>query len=88
MRWPDDHALLSRDSSSALLEEDVLGSYLLCPHPKKPKCGSLLIRLPSGLVTYLIENSRNDMFHLEVTPPHRAFYYSQVQEKLSSKVTE
>ncbi|XP_030230740.1 SH2 domain-containing protein 5 [Gadus morhua] len=56
---------ISPDSSSALLEDDVLGSYLLCPHPKKPQSGSLLIRLPSGLGTYLIENTRNDMFHLE-----------------------
>ena len=62
-------ALVSSDSSSALLEDDVLGSYLLCPHPKKPQSGSLLIRLPSGLGTYLIENTRNDMFHLEVTWP-------------------
>ncbi|CAL8336802.1 unnamed protein product [Lota lota] len=56
---------ITPDASLALLEEDVLGSYLLCPHPKKPSCGSLLIRLPSGLGTYLIENTCNNMFHLE-----------------------
>ncbi|KAK0146913.1 SH2 domain-containing protein 5 [Merluccius polli] len=58
---------IAPDSCSALLEEDVLGSYLLCPHPKKPNCGSLLIRLPSGLGTYLIGNTRKGLFHLEVS---------------------
>ncbi|XP_028262064.1 SH2 domain-containing protein 5 [Parambassis ranga] len=56
---------IATDSSYALLAEDVLGSYLLCPHPKKPKCGSLIIRIPSGLVTHLIENTRKGKFLLE-----------------------
>ncbi|XP_060897167.1 SH2 domain-containing protein 5 [Labrus mixtus] len=56
---------IATDSSYALLAEDVLGSYLLCPHPKKPKCGSLIIRLPSGLITYLIGNTRKGKFLLE-----------------------
>lgn len=60
-RW----AGIATDSSYSLLEDDVLGSYLLCPHPKKPKCGSLIIRFPSGLVTYLIENTRKGKFLLE-----------------------
>lgn len=37
----------------------------MCPHPKKPKCGSLIIRFPSGLVTHLIENTRKGKFLLE-----------------------
>ncbi|XP_008318953.1 SH2 domain-containing protein 5 [Cynoglossus semilaevis] len=53
------------DSSYSLLADDVLGSYLLCPHPKKPKCGSLIIRFNSGLVTHLIENTRSGKFMLE-----------------------
>ncbi|XP_034021746.1 SH2 domain-containing protein 5 isoform X2 [Thalassophryne amazonica] len=56
---------IATDSSYSLLAEDVLGSYLLCPHPKKHKCGSLIIRFPCGLVTYLIENSRKGKFLLE-----------------------
>lgn len=56
---------ISTDSSYSLLADDVLGSYLLCPHPKKPKCGSLIIRFPSGLVTHLIENTRKGKFLLE-----------------------
>ncbi|XP_029908167.1 SH2 domain-containing protein 5 [Myripristis murdjan] len=56
---------IATDSSSSLLAEDVLGSYLLCPHPKKPNCGSLIIRFPSGLVTHLIENTRKGKFLLE-----------------------
>nr|XP_046238681.1 SH2 domain-containing protein 5 isoform X2 [Scatophagus argus] len=39
---------IATDSSYSLLADDVLGSYLLCPHPKKPNCGSLIIRLHSG----------------------------------------
>ncbi|KAM9362215.1 SH2 domain-containing protein 5 [Symphorus nematophorus] len=56
---------IATDSSYSLLADDVLGSYLLCPHPKKPKCGSLIIRFPSGLVTHLIENTRKGKFLLE-----------------------
>ncbi|KAM4740524.1 SH2 domain-containing protein 5 [Anableps anableps] len=56
---------LATDSCYSLLADDVLGSYLLCPHPKKPKCGSLIIRFPSGLITYLIENTRKGKFMLE-----------------------
>ncbi|XP_070697681.1 SH2 domain-containing protein 5 isoform X2 [Pempheris klunzingeri] len=56
---------IAADSSYALLADDVLGSYLLCPHPKKPKCGSLIIRFPSGLITHLIENTRKGKFVLE-----------------------
>ncbi|XP_019952373.2 SH2 domain-containing protein 5 [Paralichthys olivaceus] len=56
---------IATDSSYSLLADDVLGSYLLCPHPKKPKCGSLIIRFSSGLVTHLIENTRTGKFLLE-----------------------
>ncbi|XP_029947688.1 SH2 domain-containing protein 5 isoform X2 [Salarias fasciatus] len=56
---------IATDSSYSLLADDVLGSYLLCPHPKKAKCGSLIIRFPSGLITYLIENTRKGKFLLE-----------------------
>ncbi|XP_035004876.1 SH2 domain-containing protein 5 [Hippoglossus stenolepis] len=56
---------IATDSSYSLLADDVLGSYLLCPHPKKPKCGSLIIRFPSGLMTHLLENSRTGKFLLE-----------------------
>lgn len=59
-------SLFSSDSSYSLLADDVLGSYLLCPHPKKPKCGSLIVRFPSGLVTHLVENTRKGKFLLEV----------------------
>lgn len=58
--------LFFSDSSYSLLADDVLGSYLLCPHPKKPKCGSLIIRFPSGLVTHLIENTRKGKYLIEV----------------------
>lgn len=60
------YRLYFSDSSYSLLADDVLGSYLLCPHPKKPKCGSLIIRFPSGLITHLIENTRKGKFLLEV----------------------
>uniref|UniRef100_A0A3P9PFI0 SH2 domain containing 5 n=1 Tax=Poecilia reticulata TaxID=8081 RepID=A0A3P9PFI0_POERE len=53
------------DSSYSLLADDVMGSYLLCPHPKKPKSGSLIVRFPSGLTTHLIENTRKGKFMLE-----------------------
>ncbi|KAM4612833.1 SH2 domain-containing protein 5 isoform 1-T6 [Polymixia lowei] len=56
---------IGTDCSSSLLAEDVLGSYLLCPHPKKPNHGSLIIRFPSGLVTHLIESTRKGKFLLE-----------------------
>ncbi|XP_047438607.1 SH2 domain-containing protein 5 isoform X2 [Mugil cephalus] len=56
---------IATESSYSLLAEDVLGSYLLCPHPKKPKCGSLIIRFPSGPVTHLIVNTRKGKFLLE-----------------------
>lgn len=55
------------DSSYSLLADDVLGSYLLCPHPKKTTYGSLIVRVPSGLVTHLIESTRKGKFLLEVT---------------------
>lgn len=58
--------LFCSDSSYSLLVDDVLGSYLLCPHPKKPKCGSLIVRFPSGLVTHLVENTRKGKFLIEV----------------------
>lgn len=60
------YLLYFSDSSYSLLADDVLGSYLLCPHPKKPKCGSLIIHFPSGLITHLIENTRKGKFLLEV----------------------
>ncbi|XP_059183599.1 SH2 domain-containing protein 5 isoform X1 [Centropristis striata] len=56
---------IATDSSYSLLADDVLGSYLLCPHPKKPKCGSVIIRFPCGLITHLIENTRKGKFVLE-----------------------
>lgn len=55
------------DSSYSLLADDVLGSFLLCPHPKKTNYGSLVVRGPSGLVTCLVENTRKGKFLLEVT---------------------
>ncbi|XP_076003319.1 SH2 domain-containing protein 5 isoform X2 [Genypterus blacodes] len=56
---------IATDSSYSLLADDVLGSYLLCPHPKKRNCGSLIIRFPSGLVTHLVESTRKGKFLLE-----------------------
>ncbi|XP_052329357.1 SH2 domain-containing protein 5-like isoform X3 [Oncorhynchus keta] len=56
---------IATDSSSSLLAEDVLGSYLLCPHPKRTGCGSLIIRFSSGLVTHLIDNTSNGKYLLE-----------------------
>ncbi|XP_024282867.1 SH2 domain-containing protein 5 isoform X2 [Oncorhynchus tshawytscha] len=56
---------IATDSSSSLLAEDVLGSYLLCPHPKRTGCGSLIIRFSSGLVTHLINNTSNGKYLLE-----------------------
>ncbi|XP_034388681.1 SH2 domain-containing protein 5 [Cyclopterus lumpus] len=60
-RW----AGIATDASCSLLADDVLGSYLLCPHPKKPKCGSLIIRFPTGLITHLIENTSAGKLLLE-----------------------
>ncbi|KAK3512677.1 hypothetical protein QTP70_022631 [Hemibagrus guttatus] len=51
--------------SSTLLAEDVLGSYLLCPHPKDPNVNCLLIRFPSGLVSLAIKTSSNGRLLLE-----------------------
>ncbi|XP_010765582.1 SH2 domain-containing protein 5 isoform X2 [Notothenia coriiceps] len=56
---------IATDSSFSLLADDVLGSYLLCPHPKNPKCGSLIIRFPSGPITHLIGNTHKGKFLLE-----------------------
>uniref|UniRef100_A0A3B1IN43 SH2 domain containing 5 n=1 Tax=Astyanax mexicanus TaxID=7994 RepID=A0A3B1IN43_ASTMX len=53
---------VSSDSSSSLLAEDVLGSYLLCIHPNKPSPGSLIIRFPSGLVTLTVKTHRQKFF--------------------------
>ncbi|KAJ7998645.1 hypothetical protein DPEC_G00207030 [Dallia pectoralis] len=60
-RW----AGIAPECSSRLLEEDVLGSYLLCPHPKRPGCGSLRIRFLSRLVTYQVYNTCNEKYMLE-----------------------
>ncbi|XP_056294415.1 SH2 domain-containing protein 5 isoform X5 [Pseudoliparis swirei] len=60
-RW----AGIATDGSCSLLADDVLGSYLLCPHPKKPKCGSLIVRLPCGLITHLIESTSAGTLLLE-----------------------
>ncbi|CAF90413.1 unnamed protein product, partial [Tetraodon nigroviridis] len=60
-----DFLVFFRDSSCLLLADDVLGSYLLCPHPKKTNYGSLVVRTPSGLVTRLVENTRKGKFLLE-----------------------
>ncbi|KAM8916897.1 SH2 domain-containing protein 5 [Spinachia spinachia] len=64
---------IAAESSCSLLADDVLGSYLLCPHPKNPKCGSLIIRIPSGLDTLLIANPSDGRFLLET---HRAEFGS------------
>ncbi|KAM4587145.1 SH2 domain-containing protein 5 isoform 4-T7 [Odontesthes bonariensis] len=79
---------IATDSSYSLLTDDVLGSYLLCPHPKKPKCGSLIIRFPSGLTTYLIENTRKGKFLLEkcktefTSIAELIDHYTETQDKL------
>ncbi|XP_022617149.1 SH2 domain-containing protein 5 isoform X1 [Seriola dumerili] len=76
------------DSSYSLLADDVMGSYLLCSHPKKPKCGSLIIRFPSGLVTHLIENTRKGKFLLEkcktefTSIAELIEYYTETQDEL------
>ncbi|XP_071350157.1 SH2 domain-containing protein 5 [Trachinotus anak] len=79
---------IATDSSYSLLADDVLGSYLLCPHPKKPKCGSLIIRFPSGLITHLIENTRKGKFLLEKCKTEFSSiaelieYYTETQDEL------
>ncbi|XP_071756041.1 SH2 domain-containing protein 5 [Centroberyx gerrardi] len=84
---------IATDSSSSLLAEDVLGSYLLCPHPKKPNCGSLIIRLPSGLVTHLIENTRKGKFLLEKCKSEFSSiaalieHYTESQDELASPLS-
>lgn len=64
------------DSSYSLLADDVLGAFLLCPHPKKANYGSLVVRGPSGLVTRLVENTRKGKFLLEVTVQAADYYAS------------
>ncbi|XP_070758892.1 SH2 domain-containing protein 5 [Enoplosus armatus] len=79
---------IATDSSYSLLADDVLGSYLLCPHPKKPKCGSLIVRLPSGPITHLIENTRKGKFLLEkcktefTSIAELIEHYTETQDKL------
>ncbi|XP_008304207.1 SH2 domain-containing protein 5 [Stegastes partitus] len=79
---------IATDSSYSLLADDVLGSYLLCPHPKKPKCGSLIIRFPSGLITHLIENTRKGKFLLEKCKTEFSSlaelieHYTEIQDEL------
>ncbi|XP_037535109.1 SH2 domain-containing protein 5 [Nematolebias whitei] len=79
---------VATDSCCSLLADDVLGSYLLCPHPKKSNCGSLIIRLSSGLITYLIENTRKGKFLLQkcktefTTVGELIEYYSQTLDEL------
>ncbi|CAG5978430.1 unnamed protein product [Menidia menidia] len=79
---------IAADSSYSLLADDVLGSYLLCPHPKKPKCGSLIIRLPSGLTAHLIENTRKGKFSLEkcklefISIAELIDHYTETQDEL------
>ncbi|RXN23113.1 SH2 domain-containing 5-like protein [Labeo rohita] len=55
---------VSSDCSSSLLADDVLGAFLLCPHPKKPNRVSLIVRFPSGLITHAVKNSKGK-FRLE-----------------------
>ncbi|XP_038551802.1 SH2 domain-containing protein 5 [Micropterus salmoides] len=79
---------IATDSSYSLLADDVLGSYLLCPHPKKPECGSLIIRLPSGLITHVIENTCKGKFLLKKCKtefssiPELIEYYTETQDEL------
>ncbi|KAJ8391174.1 hypothetical protein AAFF_G00096030 [Aldrovandia affinis] len=56
---------ISSDNSSSLLAEDVLGSFLLCSQIELPSCGSLIIRCPSGLVTYPIKNTAKGKYLLQ-----------------------
>ncbi|XP_041836091.1 SH2 domain-containing protein 5 isoform X2 [Melanotaenia boesemani] len=79
---------IATDSSYSLLADDVLGSYLLCQHPKKPKCGSLVIRFPSGLTTHLIESTRKGKFLLKKCKmefnsiPELIEHYTDTQDEL------
>ncbi|KAG7478454.1 hypothetical protein MATL_G00080810 [Megalops atlanticus] len=56
---------ISSKVSSTLLEEDVLGSYLLVPQPELSGCGSLAVRYPSGLVTHTIRHTSNGRYLLQ-----------------------
>ncbi|KAF7207472.1 SH2 domain-containing protein 5 isoform X2 [Nothobranchius furzeri] len=79
---------IAADNGCSLLADDVLGSYLLCPHPKKPKCGSLIIRFASGLATHLILNTRKGTLMLEKSKTEFTSvaelieHYSQSQDEL------
>ncbi|XP_062842300.1 SH2 domain-containing protein 5 [Trichomycterus rosablanca] len=53
---------ISSDSSSSLLVDDVLGSYLLCPNTTNCNLGSLLVRFNSGLVTLDVKTSKGKIF--------------------------
>ncbi|KAL0978500.1 hypothetical protein UPYG_G00171310 [Umbra pygmaea] len=76
----------------SLLEEDVLGSYLLCPHPKRPGCDSLIVRVTSGLVTHLIHHTSNEKYMLENF--HSEFstiaalieHYTDIKEELDCRL--
>lgn len=73
------------DCSSALLVDDVLGAFLLYPHPKKPNKGSLIIRFPSGLVTHAVKNSKGK-FHLEVRDHLQKGFFSKKLFRLQINV--
>ncbi|XP_035487566.1 SH2 domain-containing protein 5-like isoform X1 [Scophthalmus maximus] len=81
---------IATDNSYSLLADDVLGSYLLCPHPKKPSCGSLIIRVPSGLNTQLIKNTQTGKFLLEkcktefISIAELIEHYTETQDELPS----
>lgn len=83
---------VSSDCSSSLLADDVLGAFLLCPHPKKPSRGSLVVKFPSGLVTHPIKNSKGK-FRLEKC--HNDFeslaalieYYTEFSEELECSLS-
>ncbi|XP_016422404.1 SH2 domain-containing protein 5-like [Sinocyclocheilus rhinocerous] len=83
---------VSSDCSSSLLADDVLGAFLLCPHPKKPSRGCLIVRFPSGLVTHAIKNSKGK-FRLEKC--HIDFeslaalieYYTEFSEELECSLS-
>ncbi|XP_018580852.1 SH2 domain-containing protein 5 isoform X1 [Scleropages formosus] len=56
---------ISSASSSSLLEDDVLGSFLLSSQATAPGCGSLTVRCPSGLVTYKINKTSKGKYLLQ-----------------------
>ncbi|XP_023683273.2 SH2 domain-containing protein 5 [Paramormyrops kingsleyae] len=56
---------ISRASSSSLLEEDVLGAFLLSASAGDSDWGSVTVRSPSGLATYSIRKSPENMYMLE-----------------------